>query len=72
MKKIDLYEIGEEVYVKAIVTGMTIDQGEIKYHLKNEITGRNYDHLFSGEQLYSLLQGESVKNTAPIMKEHHK
>lgn len=52
MKAINLFEVGEEVYVKAVVTGMTIDQGEIKYHLKNDVTGRNYDHLFRGDQLY--------------------
>ena len=38
--------------VKAVVTGVTIDQGEIKYQIKNEITGRNYDHLFVNNQLF--------------------
>lgn len=52
MKSINLFEVGEAVYVKAVVTGMTIDQGEIKYHLKNDVTGRNYDHLFCGNQLF--------------------
>lgn len=51
MKTVDLYEVGEEVYVKATIMGITIDRGEIKYHLKNEITGRNYDHVFSSDQL---------------------
>lgn len=66
MKTINLFEVGEEVYVKAIVTGMTIDQGEIKYHLKNDITGRNYDHLFAGDQLTPIRA--SVKNTDPIVE----
>lgn len=67
MKTINLFEVGEEVYVKAIVTGMTIDQGEIKYHLKNDITGHNYDHLFAGDQLTPVPK-KDVKNTDPIVE----
>ena len=58
MRAISLYEVGDEVMVKAVVTGVTIEQGEIKYQIKNEITGRNYDHLFVNEQLYPVNDGE--------------
>lgn len=52
MREVNLYEIGDTVLVKAVVTGVTIEQGEIKYQIKNEITGRNYEHLFVDEQLF--------------------
>ena len=52
MREIKLYDVGDEVMVKAVVTGVTIDQGEIKYQIKNEITGRNYEHLFLADQLH--------------------
>ena len=52
MREVNLYEVGDQVMVKAVVTGVTIDQGEIKYQIKNEITGRNYDHLFVNNQLF--------------------
>ena len=52
MRSINLYEVGDEVMVKAVVTGVTIEQGEIKYQIKNEITGRNYEHLFVASQLF--------------------
>lgn len=52
MREISLYETGDEVMVKAVVTGVTIEQGEIKYQIQNEITGRNYDHLFVSSQLF--------------------
>ena len=52
MREVKLYDVGDEVMVKAVVTGVTIEQGEIKYQIKNEITGRNYDHLFIVDQLY--------------------
>lgn len=52
MRSINLYEVGDEVMVKAVVTGVTIEQGEIKYQIQNEITGRNYEHLFVASQLF--------------------
>lgn len=52
MKNVNLYEVGDEVFVKAVVTAVTIEQGEIKYQIQNEITGRNYEHLFINEQLF--------------------
>lgn len=57
MKNVNLYEVGDEVFVKAVVTAVTIEQGEIKYQIKNEITGRNYEHLFVNEQLFPSQEG---------------
>ena len=57
MKNVNLYEVGDEVLVKAVVTAVTIEQGEIKYQIKNEITGRNYEHLFVNEQLFTAQEG---------------
>ncbi|MBR4490044.1 hypothetical protein IKP13_05350 [bacterium] len=58
MKEVNLYEVGDEVMVKAVVTAVTIEQGEIKYQIKNEITGRNYEHLFVNEQLFQIPKAE--------------
>ena len=63
MREVTLYEIGDEVMVKAVITAVVIEQGEIKYQIKNEITGRNYDHLFVAGQLFPSKEepvGESV------------
>ena len=58
MKVVNLYEVGDEVMVKAVVTAVTIEQGEIKYQIQNEITGRNYEHLFVNDQLFQIPTGE--------------
>lgn len=80
MKKIDMYEIDDEVYVAAKVIGMTIDDGQIKYRLKNSITGKNYDHLFKADQLTMIFYPDRnekpvpkplVNNTRPLMKDKH-
>lgn len=60
MREINLYEAGDEVMVKAVVTGVTIEQGEIKYQIKNEITGRNYEHLFVNDQLYPITKDKEI------------
>ena len=60
MRESNLYEAGDEVMVKAVVTGVTIEQGEIKYQIKNEITGRNYEHLFVNDQLYPITKDEEI------------
>ena len=77
MKKVDMFEIEEEVLVKAKVMGMVIDDGQIKYKLKNTITGRDYDHLFKADQLIPIpeepkpVQKPLVNNTRPLMKDKH-
>ena len=58
MKVVNLYETGDEVMVKAVVTAVTIEQGEIKYQIKNDITGRNYEHLFVNDQLFPVPKGD--------------
>lgn len=76
MKKVDMFEIEEEVLVKAKVMGMVIDDGQIKYKLKNTITGRDYDHLFKADQLIPITPEPAVpkplvNNTRPLMKDKH-
>lgn len=56
MKNVTLYEVGDEVFVKAVITAVTIEQGEIKYQIQNEITGRNYEHLFVNDQLFPITE----------------
>ena len=75
MKKVDMFEIEEEVLVRAKVMGMVIDDGQIKYKLKNTITGRDYDHLFKSDQLIPItpepVSKTLVNNTRPLMKDKH-
>ena len=66
MKQVNLYEVGEEVMVKAVIMASVIEDGTIKYKLKNELTGRDYGYLFTDDQLYPIQN--VVKNTAPLMK----
>lgn len=51
MKTVRLYELNEEVMVIAQVVGIVVADGEIKYKLKNPLTGREYGYLFTEDQL---------------------
>lgn len=69
MKTIKLYEVGEEVLVKAKITGVVIKEGEIRYALKNTITGKDYDYLFKDEDIVYKPEPtpkKIVKTTTPI------
>lgn len=52
MKTVKLFEMKEEVMVKAIITDIKVEKGEIKYQLRDVVTGRDYGYLFTGDQLY--------------------
>lgn len=51
MKTVDMYEMGEEVLIRANVTDILVDQGKIKYKLRVEHTSTDLDHTFSESQL---------------------
>ena len=54
MKTVKLYEAGEEVFVKAKITGVSIENGEIKYRLENNLTGKDYGYLFTDDQIFQI------------------
>ena len=52
MKRIEMYELGETVLIEAKIAGLVVENGEIKYKLKNPLTGKDYEgYLYSGDQL---------------------
>ena len=51
MKTIDMYEIGEEVLIRATVTDIIVENGELKYRIKAEHSNNDLDHKFTEHQL---------------------
>ena len=51
MKTISMYEMGEEVYIKAKVTDIVVENGEVKYKIKAEHSNNDLDHNFTEHQL---------------------
>lgn len=51
MKTIDIYDIGEDVLIRAKVTDIVVDKGEIKYKIKDEHSNNDLSHLYTDHQL---------------------
>lgn len=51
MKTVDMYEIGEEVTIKAKVTNITVEDGVLKYNLKTEYANNDIGHLFTEDEI---------------------
>ena len=51
MKTIDIYEIGEEVLIRAKVSDIIVENGEVKYRIKAEHSNNDLDHKFTDHQL---------------------
>lgn len=51
MKTVEMYEIGEEVTIKAKVTNITVEDGELKYSLKTEFANNDIGHLFTEDEI---------------------
>ena len=58
MKTIEMYEIGEEVIIKAKVTDIQVEGGELKYSLKTEFANNDVGHLFTNEEIIGPLENE--------------
>lgn len=68
MKTVRIYEVGETVLVPAEIMGMLFENGEIKYKLKNPITGKDYQYLFTEDQL---TQNSKEEHDAIKRRESH-
>lgn len=51
MRTIDIYDIGEEVLIRAKVTDIIVENGEVKYRIKAEHSNNELDHKFTDHQL---------------------
>lgn len=52
MKTINVFETNEEVYIKATVRGVSVDNGVIKYSLRNNVTGLDEKYLYEESQIF--------------------
>ena len=51
MKTVDIYEIGEEVYIRARVDDIIIENGEPKYKVSPEAAAESLAHKYSHTEL---------------------
>ena len=51
MKNVDMYEIDEQVYIKAKITDIEVENGELKYRLKTDFVNNDIGHLFTSDEI---------------------
>ena len=51
MKKVDMFELGEDVLIKAKITDIIVENGELKYKIKTEHSNNDLDHKFTEHQI---------------------
>lgn len=54
MKTVNIYEIGEMVMIKARVADIMIDNGNLRYTLKDEKAGKVYDWSFGDKDIIQI------------------
>ena len=62
MKTVEMYEVGEEVVIKAKVTQIEVENGEIKYHLKTDFANNDIAHMFTSDEI--------IRPLVPNIKTH--
>ena len=51
MKTITMFEVGEDVLIRAKITDILVEHGEIKYKIKAEHSNNDLDHNFTEHQI---------------------
>ena len=51
MRTVNMYEVGEKVLIEVEVVDITFKKGEIKYTLKDPLTAKCFDYLYTDEQI---------------------
>ena len=75
MKDIRMYEVGEEVYIKAKITEIVVENGEIKYRIKAEHSNNDLDHNYTEHQLFQIedeITEEEIQEAVSEVKEQVK
>lgn len=64
MKDIKMFEIGEDVLIKAKVTDIVVENGELKYRIKAEHSNNDLDHKFTEHQIIQMRKSDLVEESS--------
>ena len=64
MKEINIYEKGDEVYIKYEIDSLIFRNGTIYYKLKEPKNGTYLDNAYTADELISVEKGENNERLA--------
>lgn len=65
-KMVKMFDIGEEVMIKVEIADIKVVKGDIKYVLKDPLTAKTYDYLYTDDQITEI----ENKTSKPTKKEN--
>ena len=63
MRTVNMYDIGEEIMIKAEIADIKVVKGEIKYVIKDPLTAKCYDYLYTDTQIIPIEKKTTKKVT---------
>lgn len=65
-RTVKMFDIGEKVFIEVEVADISCKKGELKYTLKDPLTSKTFDYLYTEEQMISAEQLKQIptKTTA--------
>ena len=63
---VKMFDIGEEVMIKVEIADIKVVKGDIKYVLKDPLTAKTYDYLYTDDQITEI----ENKTSKPTKKEN--
>lgn len=67
-KMVKMFDIGEEVMIKVEIADIKVVKGEIKYVLKDPLTAKTYDYLYTDEQICEISKPSTTKKASTAKK----
>lgn len=68
MRTVNMYDIGEEIMIKAEIADIKVVKGEIKYVIKDPLTAKCFDYLYTDNQIIPIEKKSTVKTTKKVTK----
>jgi hypothetical protein len=60
-KMVKMFELGEEVMIKVEIADVKVVKGEVKYILKDPLTAKTFDYLYTDEQIFEIEKKPATK-----------
>ena len=68
MRTVTMFDVGEEVMIKVEVADISVKKGEIKYTLKDPLTAKCFDYLYTDEQIVPIPTKKTTTRSKKVSK----
>ena len=62
-RMVNMFDIGEKVMIEVEIADVSVKKGELKYSIKDPMTQKCFDYLYTEEQLVEVQSKPATKQT---------